>query len=90
MTMDDVKNLQETGLLTTQATPNNIKHPLQPPSPPSHYYTGNAGNSAHKPNYVERCHNDGARSTDAQSGEPMLAPLGAHNQEWSSPANKST
>ena len=88
--MDDVKNLQETELLTTQATPNNIKHPLQPPSPPSHYYTGNTGNSAHKPNDVEQCHNDGARSADALTGAPTLAPIGTHNQEQSSPVNKST
>ena len=34
-TMDEMRNLQETELLTTQARPNNTKHPLQPPS---HYY----------------------------------------------------
>src|ERR1700736_3280502 len=37
-TIDGMMNLQETELLTTQARPNNTKHPLHPPSPPSHYY----------------------------------------------------
>ena len=36
--MDEMEDLQETKLLTTQATPNNTKQHLQPPSPPSHYY----------------------------------------------------
>ena len=44
--------------------------------------TGSAGNRAHEPN-------DGARSADALTGAPMLAPIGMHNQEWSSPVNKS-
>ena len=51
--------------------------------------TGSAGNSAHEPNDVEQCHNDGARSADALTGAPTLEPLGAHNQERSSPVNKS-
>ena len=52
--------------------------------------TGSTGNSARKPNDVERCHNDGARSADAQTGAPVLALLGIHDQEWSSPVNEST
>ena len=51
--------------------------------------TGSAGNSACEPNDVERHHNDGARSADALTGAPVLAPLGMHDQEWSSPVNKS-
>ena len=51
--------------------------------------TGSAGNSAHEPNDVERHHNDGARSADALTGAPVLAPLGMHDQERSSPVNKS-
>ena len=51
--------------------------------------TGSAGNSACKPNDVERHHNDGARSADALTGAPVLAPLGVHDQEQSSPVNKS-
>ena len=52
--------------------------------------TGSTGNSARKPNDVKQCHNDGARSADALIGAPMLALLGTHNQEQSSPVNKST
>ena len=52
--------------------------------------TGSAGNSARKPNDVEQRHNDGARSADALTGAPTLAPLGVHNQAWLSPVNKST
>ena len=51
--------------------------------------TGSAGNSAREPNDVERHHNDGARSADAQIGAPTLVPLSMHNQERSSPVNKS-
>ena len=51
--------------------------------------TGSAGNSARKPNDVERRHNDGARSADALTGAPALALLGTHDQERSSPVNKS-
>ena len=52
--------------------------------------TGSTGNSARKPNDVKQCHNDGARSADALTGAPTLAPLGVHNQAWLSPVNKST
>ena len=52
--------------------------------------TGSTGNSAHEPDDVKQHHNDGARSTDALTGAPTLAPLRAHNQERSSPVNKST
>ena len=52
--------------------------------------TGSTGNSARKPNDVKRHHNDGARSADALTGAPVLAPIGAHDQERSSPVNKST
>ena len=51
--------------------------------------TGSAGNSAHEPNDVKRHHNDGARSADALTGAPTLAPIGTHDQERSSPVNKS-
>ena len=51
--------------------------------------TGSAGNSAHKPNDVERRHNDGARSADALTGAPTLAPIGTHDQERLLPVNKS-
>ena len=51
--------------------------------------TGSTGNSTRKPNDVERCHNDGTRSADALTGAPALAPLGTHDQERSSPVNKS-
>ena len=52
--------------------------------------TGSAGNSAREPNDVERRHNDGARSADVLTGAPALAPIGTHDQERSSPVNKST
>ena len=52
--------------------------------------TGSAGNSTREPNDVERCHNDGARSADALTGAPALAPIGTHDQERLSPVNKST
>ena len=52
--------------------------------------TGSAGNTTREPNDVERCHNDGARSTDALTGAPTLAPIGTPDQEQSSPVNKST
>ena len=45
--------------------------------------TGSTGNSACEPN-------DGTRSTDALTGTPALASLGVHDQEQSSPVNKST
>ena len=51
--------------------------------------TGSAGNSAHEPNDVEQCHNDGARSADALTGAPALVSLGTHDQEWLLPVNKS-
>ena len=51
--------------------------------------TGSAGNSACEPNDVERRHNDGARSADALTGAPALVLMGTHDQEWSSPVNKS-
>ena len=44
--------------------------------------TGSTGNSAREPN-------DGVRSADALTGAPALAPIGMHNQERSSPVNKS-
>ena len=43
--MDEMESLQETELLTTQATPNNTKQHLQPLSRPSHYYTTNTNTS---------------------------------------------
>ena len=52
--------------------------------------TGSAGNSTREPNDVEWHHNDGARSADALTGAPTLAPIGTHNQEQLSPVNKST
>ena len=52
--------------------------------------TGSAGNSARESNDVERRHNDGARSADVLTGAPTLAPIGTHDQERSSPVNKST
>ena len=51
--------------------------------------TGSTGNSTREPNDVKRCHNDGTRSADALTGALTLAPLGMHDQEWSSPVNKS-
>ena len=51
--------------------------------------TGSAGNSACKPNDVERHHNEGTRSADALTGAPALAPLGVHDPEWLSPVNQS-
>ena len=51
--------------------------------------TGSAGNSACEPNDVKQCHNDGTRSADALTGAPAVVPLGVHDQEWSSPVNKS-
>ena len=51
--------------------------------------TGSTGNSACKPYDVEQRHNDGVRSADALTGAPVLAQLGAHDQERSSPVNKS-
>ena len=51
--------------------------------------TGSTGNSAHKPNDVEWRHNDGARSADALTGAPVLVLIGTHDQERSSPVNKS-
>ena len=44
--------------------------------------TGSDGNSACKPNY-------GARSADVLTGAPALAPICTHDQERSSPVNKS-
>ena len=51
--------------------------------------TGSTGNSAREPNDVKRHHNDGARSADALTGALVLVPIGTHDQEWSSPVNKS-
>ena len=51
--------------------------------------TGSAGNSTCEPNDVKRHHNDGARSTDALTGAPALAPIGTHDPERSLPVNKS-
>ena len=51
--------------------------------------TDSAGNSAREPNDVEQRHNDGTRSADALTGAPTLVPIGTHDQEQSSPVNKS-
>ena len=50
--------------------------------------TGSAGNSARELNDVKQHHNDGARSADARTGAPTLAPLGTHDQEHSSPVDQ--
>ena len=51
--------------------------------------TDSAGNSTCEGNVVEQCHIDGTRSADAQSRTSALALLGVHDQEQSSPADKS-
>ena len=49
--------------------------------------TGSTGNSACEPNDVEQCHNDGTRSSDAQSGASTLALLGTYDKEQLSTSN---
>ena len=51
--------------------------------------TGSTENSARQPDDVEWHHIDDTRSADAPSRTSALVPLGAHDQEHSSSANKS-